>query len=88
MVAAERLALFEDADEHRDDARVAFSDERLGDRFAHLAAGRTQHRLDRARRRRIVDRAERRDRLAGDARIALPQQGLQQRHPFSDANLD
>ena len=49
VIAAERIALVEDADEHRDDARVALGDERGDDRLALLARGGAQHGVHRAR---------------------------------------
>ena len=80
MVGAERLALVEDAHQHRHDPVVPLGDQRLDDGAALLAGGGAEHGVDAPGGRRIVDAGERPDGGPCHPRIVATQERLQQRH--------
>ena len=82
MIAAERIALVEDAHEQRDDARIALRHQGGNDRLPLLPGRRPQDGMDGTRRGGIVDIRQRADSGLRHARIAAAQEWLQQRHRF------
>ena len=82
VILSKRLALAQDVNEDRHDARVPAGDERVDDGMPQRPCGCTEHGVDRPGRRRIVNRGERGHHFADHARVGQPQHRLQQRNRF------